>query len=48
LQEAIGNPTLHNGGRLVGLILGVIAKHMASTSASNTLPGAETKAPKYS
>src|SRR5829696_422531 len=28
LQEAIGNPSLQNGGRLVGLILGVIAEHM--------------------
>jgi hypothetical protein len=28
LQEAIGNPSLHNGSRLVGLLLDVIAEHM--------------------
>src|SRR5215204_5170338 len=28
LQEAIGYPSLHHDGRLVGLILGVIAEHM--------------------
>ena len=28
LQEAIGYSSLHNGGQLIGLILGVIAEHV--------------------